>query len=68
MLRKPFPIPFDKQMACIAGLTILGGAIVGRFLGWTAAGWMSLILGVQGLFLAHFLATAVPMEDVEVDT
>jgi len=62
MLENEFPIRLDNDMTRISALSVLVGATIVQYAGWTVAGWVLVVLGFLTLWLAHQLAIA-PLYD-----
>jgi hypothetical protein len=62
MLENEFPIRLDNDMTRISTLSVLVGATIVQYAGWTVVGWVLVVFGFLTLWLAHQLAIA-PLYD-----
>jgi len=66
MLRNQFPIRLDNDMARLATLAIFAGSALISMAGWTAMGWLVVVLGLSMLWLAYHIAIAPEEEELRL--
>lgn len=66
MLQDQFPIRLDNDMTRVATLAIFAGSALVGMAGWTAMGWLVIVLGLSMLWLAYHIAIAPEEEELRL--